>query len=268
MRVSIDADGRVTAIVQAVEACAFGQAASALVGMHGVGKNGEEAAVALANVERWLDGAEGETLARPAPARSGARAARAARGDPAAVPGAGRGNRGSAMTDAQTTAHATSALLEASAILLGAGTAVRPAVPQAEARRDPGLYRRRRGDRARMRWAGSRDPERLSGLTEIGIALLLFIVGLELDPRPVVATAQGYLRARPGAGGAGGAGAERVHQAIFDPSWQASLAIGLPLALSSTAQVLPMLRRSGCSTRRAASGHSRSCCSRISASSR
>ena len=60
MRVSIDSDGRVTAIAQAVEACAFGQAASALVGMHGVGKNGEEAAAALANVERWLDGAEGE----------------------------------------------------------------------------------------------------------------------------------------------------------------------------------------------------------------
>ena len=48
----------------------------------------------------------------------------------------------------------------------------------------------------------------------------------------------------------------------------AALAIGLPLGLSSTAQVLPMLRADGDSTRRRASGPSRSCCSRTCRSCR
>lgn len=56
MRVELDDGGRVTAIEQAVEACAFGQAAAALVGLHGPGTNGNEAVAALANVERWLEG--------------------------------------------------------------------------------------------------------------------------------------------------------------------------------------------------------------------
>ena len=90
-----------------------------------------------------------------------------------------------------------------------------------------------------------KDPERLSGLTEIGIALLLFIVGLELDP--------GRLwRLRKNIFGLGlaqvvltGLALSGFIKLVFDPSWEASLAIGLPLALSSTAQVLPMLRSSG-----------------------
>ncbi len=60
MRVSVDTDGQVTAIEQAIEACAFGQAAAALVGRHAVGTNHGEAAAALAQVERWLDGEGGE----------------------------------------------------------------------------------------------------------------------------------------------------------------------------------------------------------------
>ena len=56
MRVTLGDDGRVTAIEQAVEACAFGQAAAALVGRHGIGTRHDEAAAALASVERWLDG--------------------------------------------------------------------------------------------------------------------------------------------------------------------------------------------------------------------
>ncbi len=56
MRVVLDDDGKVTVIEQAVEACAFGQAAAALVGMHAIGTNYSNAATALANVERWLDG--------------------------------------------------------------------------------------------------------------------------------------------------------------------------------------------------------------------
>ncbi|WP_309602099.1 iron-sulfur cluster assembly scaffold protein [Sphingomonas sp.] len=60
MRVALDADGRVTEIEQAVEACAFGQAAAALVGMHGAGTDKIGAVAVLASVERWLDGAGDE----------------------------------------------------------------------------------------------------------------------------------------------------------------------------------------------------------------
>ncbi|MEO7409831.1 MAG: iron-sulfur cluster assembly scaffold protein [Sphingomicrobium sp.] len=56
MRVAVDGAGRVTFIEQAVEACAFGQAAAALVGMHGIGKTEDDAVAALTNVERWLEG--------------------------------------------------------------------------------------------------------------------------------------------------------------------------------------------------------------------
>ena len=55
MRVTIDADRRVTSVEQAVEACAFGQAAAALVGMHAVGVDSAQAKAALARVEQWLD---------------------------------------------------------------------------------------------------------------------------------------------------------------------------------------------------------------------
>lgn len=60
MLVTHDPEGSVASIEQAVEACAFGQAAAALVGMHAVGIDAAMAAAALARVERWLDGAEGE----------------------------------------------------------------------------------------------------------------------------------------------------------------------------------------------------------------
>ncbi len=61
MRVTLDIAGQVTGIEQAVEACAFGQAAAALVGAGAIGMTGEGAAAALAAVERWLD----EDIAEP-----------------------------------------------------------------------------------------------------------------------------------------------------------------------------------------------------------
>ncbi len=66
----------VTEISQAVEACAFGQAAAALVARHAPGRSQEEAAIALSNVERWLDGAGDEpwpglAMVDPARARRG-----------------------------------------------------------------------------------------------------------------------------------------------------------------------------------------------------
>jgi monovalent cation:proton antiporter-2 (CPA2) family protein len=86
------------------------------------------------------------------------------------------------------------------------------------------------------------QPEAVQRVSEIGIALLLFIVGLELQPRRL-------WRLRTDIFGLGFAQVALCGLAIaailyfalgFSP--EASLAIGLPLALSSTAQVLPMLR--------------------------
>ena len=56
MRVLLDAEGRVMAVDQAVEACAFGQASAALVGKSATGLSRAEAEAALARVEQWLDG--------------------------------------------------------------------------------------------------------------------------------------------------------------------------------------------------------------------
>ncbi len=58
MRVAVvlDADGRVASLKQAVEACAFGQAAAALVGGDAIGRNAADVRAALAATERWLAG--------------------------------------------------------------------------------------------------------------------------------------------------------------------------------------------------------------------
>jgi monovalent cation:proton antiporter-2 (CPA2) family protein len=86
------------------------------------------------------------------------------------------------------------------------------------------------------------DPEQLASISEIGIALLLFLVGLELQPSRL-------WRLRKDIFGLGLAQVVLCGLALslmiyvglgFSPA--ASLAIGLPLGLSSTAQVLPMLR--------------------------
>lgn len=74
MRVTADEGGRVLSVEQAVEACAFGQAAAALVGNLAIGMDRAEAEAALARAERWLAGdddwAELEVL-QPARARRG-----------------------------------------------------------------------------------------------------------------------------------------------------------------------------------------------------
>ena len=86
------------------------------------------------------------------------------------------------------------------------------------------------------------DPEALASISEIGIALLLFIVGLELRP-------QRLWRLRRDIFGLGlaqvvlcGLALSLFIHLALGVSPEAALALGLPLALSSTAQVLPMLR--------------------------
>jgi CPA2 family monovalent cation:H+ antiporter-2/glutathione-regulated potassium-efflux system protein KefB len=83
------------------------------------------------------------------------------------------------------------------------------------------------------------------GIAELGITLLLFVVGLELAPRRL-------WRMRNEIFGLGllqvvlcGLAVSAVIYYFTPFSLQASLALGLPLGLSSTAQVLPMLQSAG-----------------------
>jgi len=69
------ASGRVAAVSQRVEACAFGQAAAALMGAAAAGKSAVEVRDALAGVDRWLKGDDAAMTAWPGlavlePARS------------------------------------------------------------------------------------------------------------------------------------------------------------------------------------------------------
>ncbi|MEQ7874851.1 iron-sulfur cluster assembly scaffold protein [Sphingomonas sp. ASV193] len=73
-RVSLDEAGRVARIEQAVEACAFGQAAAALVAAHAPGHSLADARAAEAAVAAWL---AGESDAEPWPGLSALDAARA-----------------------------------------------------------------------------------------------------------------------------------------------------------------------------------------------
>jgi len=86
------------------------------------------------------------------------------------------------------------------------------------------------------------NPEAVQRVSEVGIALLLFIVGLELQPSRL-------WRLRRYIFGLGlvqvalcGLAISLLLYVVPGFSAKAALAIGLPLALSSTAQVLPWLR--------------------------
>lgn len=89
------------------------------------------------------------------------------------------------------------------------------------------------------------EAEQTLGIAEFGIVLLLFIVGLELSPSRL-------WRMRQDIFGFGllqvvlcGLAVSAVIYAFTGFSLAASLALGLPLGLSSTAQVLPMLQSAG-----------------------
>lgn len=88
------------------------------------------------------------------------------------------------------------------------------------------------------------NAESKIGVAELGITLLLFIVGLELNPSRLWALKKeifglGLLQVVL----CGLAVTGLVAAVHF--SWSAALVLGLPLALSSTAQVLPMLQSAG-----------------------
>ncbi len=89
------------------------------------------------------------------------------------------------------------------------------------------------------------EADSIMAVSEIGIAFLLFLVGLELNPTRL-------WRLRKDIFGLGlmqvlvcGFALAALIHFVLKFSIGASVAIGLPLALSSTAQVLPMLRGTG-----------------------
>ena len=89
------------------------------------------------------------------------------------------------------------------------------------------------------------DAESKIGVAELGITLLLFIVGLELNPTRLWALKKeifglGLLQVILCGVAVTGVVAVATHF-----SGSAALVLGLPLALSSTAQVLPMLQSAG-----------------------
>src|SRR3989344_1474911 len=89
------------------------------------------------------------------------------------------------------------------------------------------------------------DPELIVGFAEIGIVLLLFLVGLELAPARLWQLKRDIF----------GLGMSQVVVSglvlagfvflVTGSTWGAALGLGLPLALSSTAQVLPLLQSQG-----------------------
>jgi glutathione-regulated potassium-efflux system protein KefB len=88
-------------------------------------------------------------------------------------------------------------------------------------------------------------PEEILHVAEIGIVLLLFLVGLELHPERLWRLKQdifglGLLQVV-----VSGLAVALLIKVATPFSWAAAFAIGMPLALSSTAQVLPSLRSDG-----------------------
>ena len=89
------------------------------------------------------------------------------------------------------------------------------------------------------------DAEGKIGIAELGITLLLFVVGLELAPARLWRLRHSiFLFGTSQVLDCGMALAALIGLAT-QFTWAAALALGLPLALSSTAQVLPLLQSAG-----------------------
>ena len=104
---------------------------------------------------------------------------------------------------------------------------------------------------------------------EFGVVMMLFLVGLELQPARLWAMRGPVLGARRAAGRADRGGGRRRSAWPFGFDWRMALAAGLILAMSSTAIALQILAETRpAEDRRAARPPSPCCCSRTSRSSR
>ncbi len=89
------------------------------------------------------------------------------------------------------------------------------------------------------------EAETILSFAEIGIILLLFLVGLELSPSRLWLMRRDILLFGPLQVALCGLVMFAIIFAIMPFSWEAALVLGLPLGLSSTAQVLPLLQSRG-----------------------
>ena len=88
------------------------------------------------------------------------------------------------------------------------------------------------------------DPEGTMHAAEFGVVIMLFLIGLELQPR-VLWRMRTAILGMGAAQVAGSAAAIGVIALLFGLDWRMALAIGLALALSSTAIVMSSLRERG-----------------------
>lgn len=89
------------------------------------------------------------------------------------------------------------------------------------------------------------NADELMHIADLGIVLLLFLVGLELNPGRLWRLKRDIFGLGLAQVAISGIAITGLVFAATGFSWAAALAIGLPLALSSTAQVLPSLRSDG-----------------------
>lgn len=87
--------------------------------------------------------------------------------------------------------------------------------------------------------------EQMAGVAELGIVMLLFVVGLELSPARLWRMKGLIFGLGLAQVVACGLAVTATVLALSGYTLEAALAIGLPLGLSSTAQVLPMLQSAG-----------------------
>lgn len=91
----------------------------------------------------------------------------------------------------------------------------------------------------------SGEPATILSFAEVGIILLLFLVGLELSPSRLWLMRRDILLFGPLQVAFCGLAMFAIIYFVLPFSWQAALVLGLPLGLSSTAQVLPLLQSRG-----------------------
>ena len=89
------------------------------------------------------------------------------------------------------------------------------------------------------------DAQEKLGIAELGITLLLFVVGLELSPARLWRMRRDIIGVGLVQVAACGLAVAGIIAGFTQFTVAAAFALGLPLALSSTAQVLPMLQSSG-----------------------
>ena len=85
------------------------------------------------------------------------------------------------------------------------------------------------------------DPQDMLHFAEFGVVLMLFLVGLELEPQPALGAAQADLRLGQRAAVRLGAAARARSRLACGVDWRVALVAALGLALSSTAIGLGVL---------------------------